>query len=132
MWSPEQVTVISFMILWSTTKGLAICSTECLFQMFLKTVYEYILVWNVLPRKVFEMYSETWFPDRLISERCVNSRFSILLNCWNKINFKKLTFFWMLFYINLAVTLLHANPQTRYWEINCVDIWTQSAPSGWI
>lgn len=34
-----------------------------------------------LPRKVLEMNSETWFPDRLISERCVNSRFNILLNC---------------------------------------------------
>lgn len=27
------------------------------------------------------MNSETWFPDRLISDRCVNSRFNILLNC---------------------------------------------------
>lgn len=36
---------------------------------------------NILPKKVFEMYSDTWFPDRLISERCVSSRFSILLNC---------------------------------------------------
>lgn len=34
-----------------------------------------------LPRKVLEMNSETWFPDRLISDRCVNSRFNILLNC---------------------------------------------------
>lgn len=34
-----------------------------------------------LPRKVLEMNSDTWFPDRLISDRCVNSRFSILLNC---------------------------------------------------
>lgn len=33
------------------------------------------------PRKVLEMYSETWFPERLVSERCVSSRFSILLNC---------------------------------------------------
>lgn len=34
-----------------------------------------------LPRKVLEMNSDTWFPDRLISDRCVNSRFNILLNC---------------------------------------------------
>lgn len=33
-----------------------------------------------LPRNVVEMYSETWFPDLLISDRCVSSRFSILLN----------------------------------------------------
>lgn len=32
------------------------------------------------PRNVVEMYSETWFPDLLISDRCVSSRFSILLN----------------------------------------------------
>lgn len=32
------------------------------------------------PRNVFEMYSDTWLPDRLISERCVSSRLSILLN----------------------------------------------------
>lgn len=37
-----------------------------------------------LPRKVLEMNSETWFPDRLISDRCVNSRFNILLNCKRK------------------------------------------------
>lgn len=36
---------------------------------------------SVLPKNVFEMYSDTWFPDLLISERCVSSRFSILLNC---------------------------------------------------
>lgn len=36
-----------------------------------------------LPKKVLEMYSETWFPDRLISDRWVSSLFSILLN-WNK------------------------------------------------
>lgn len=34
-----------------------------------------------LPKKVLEMNSETWFPERLISDRCVNSRFNILLNC---------------------------------------------------
>lgn len=38
--------------------------------------------WGIfLPRKVLEMNSDTWFPDRLISDRCVNSRFNILLNC---------------------------------------------------
>lgn len=36
-----------------------------------------------LPRKVLEMNSETWFPDRLISDRWVSSLFSILLN-WSK------------------------------------------------
>ena len=30
---------------------------------------------------MLEMYSETWFPELLVSERCVSSRFSILLNC---------------------------------------------------
>lgn len=29
---------------------------------------------------MLEMYSETWLPERLISERWVSSRFSILLN----------------------------------------------------
>lgn len=35
------------------------------------------------PRKVLEMNSETWFPERLISERCVSSLFNILLN-WKR------------------------------------------------
>lgn len=34
----------------------------------------------VLPRKVVEMYSDTWFPERLISDKWDNSLFSILLN----------------------------------------------------
>lgn len=33
------------------------------------------------PRKVLEMYSDTWLPERLISDRWLSSRFSILLNC---------------------------------------------------
>lgn len=32
------------------------------------------------PRKVLEMYSDTWLPERLISDRWLSSRFSILLN----------------------------------------------------
>lgn len=32
------------------------------------------------PRKVLEMYSDTWLPERLISDRWFSSRFSILLN----------------------------------------------------
>ena len=34
-----------------------------------------------LPRKVLEMNSDTWFPDRLVSDSWLSSRFSILLNC---------------------------------------------------
>lgn len=34
-----------------------------------------------LPRKVVEMYSDTWFPERLISDKCDSSLFNILLNC---------------------------------------------------
>lgn len=33
------------------------------------------------PRKVCEMYSDTWFPERLVSDRWVNSRLSMRLNC---------------------------------------------------
>lgn len=36
------------------------------------------------PRKVLEMYSDTWLPERLVSERCDSSLFSILLNCKDK------------------------------------------------
>lgn len=36
------------------------------------------------PRKVLEMYSDTWLPERLISDRWLSSRFSILLNCERK------------------------------------------------
>lgn len=32
------------------------------------------------PKKVLEMYSDTWLPERLISDRWLSSRFSILLN----------------------------------------------------
>lgn len=35
------------------------------------------------PRKVLEMNSDTWFPERLISDRWVSSLFSIRLN-WKK------------------------------------------------
>ena len=31
--------------------------------------------------KVLEMYSDTWLPERLISDRWDSSLFSILLNC---------------------------------------------------
>lgn len=30
------------------------------------------------------MNSDTWFPERLVSDSCVSSRFSILLNCVDK------------------------------------------------
>ena len=52
-------------------------------KLILKRKFSYgtVFLVNILPKKVFEMYSDTWFPDRLISERCVSSRFSILLNC---------------------------------------------------
>lgn len=33
------------------------------------------------PRKVCEMNSDTWFPERLVSDRWVNSRLSMRLNC---------------------------------------------------
>lgn len=33
------------------------------------------------PMKVLEMYSDTWLPERLISDRWDSSLFSILLNC---------------------------------------------------
>jgi hypothetical protein len=33
------------------------------------------------PRKVLEMNSDTWFPERLISDRWLSSLFNILLNC---------------------------------------------------
>lgn len=33
-----------------------------------------------LPRKVVEMYSDTWFPERLISDKWDSSLFNILLN----------------------------------------------------
>lgn len=46
-----------------------------------------------LPRKVLEMYSDTWLPERLISERCVSSRFSILLNWEGKNRETKMAFF---------------------------------------
>lgn len=35
---------------------------------------------STLPRKVVEMYSDTWFPERLISDKWDSSRFNILLN----------------------------------------------------
>ena len=35
---------------------------------------------GALPRKVVEMYSDTWFPERLISDKWDSSRFNILLN----------------------------------------------------
>lgn len=35
---------------------------------------------GILPRKVLEMNSDTWFPERLVSDSWVSSRFSILLN----------------------------------------------------
>jgi len=48
---------------------------------------------DALPRKVLEMYSDTWLPERLISERCVSSRFSILLNWEGKSTQTKMAFF---------------------------------------
>lgn len=40
-----------------------------------------ITFWSRSPMKVLEMYSDTWFPERLISDRWESSLFSILLNC---------------------------------------------------
>lgn len=39
-----------------------------------------VFVIDGLPKNVLDMYSETWLPDLLISERCVNSLFNIRLN----------------------------------------------------
>lgn len=50
------------------------CWSDCTERVMVAVVF-------FLPRKVLEMNSDTWFPDRLISDRCVNSRFNILLNC---------------------------------------------------
>lgn len=47
-----------------------------------------------LSRKVLEMYSDTWLPERLISDRCVSSRFSILLNCRGGRAQTKTAFLW--------------------------------------
>lgn len=66
---------------------------------------------DALPRKVLEMYSDTWLPERLISERCVSSRFSILLNWEGKSTHTKMAFFSMLLQINTALS--QASPQTR-------------------
>ncbi len=41
-------------------------------------------VMDALPKNVLEMYSETWLPDLLISDRCVNSLFNIRLNCTDR------------------------------------------------
>lgn len=52
---------------------------------FLPSSYLYNVAQGVThhssPKKVWEIYSDTWFPERLVSDRCVNSRFSIRLNC---------------------------------------------------
>lgn len=39
---------------------------------------------SALPRKVVEMYSDTWFPERLISDKWDSSLFNILLNWGQK------------------------------------------------
>lgn len=40
-----------------------------------------IRLWSHSPMKVLEMYSDTWLPERLISDRWDSSLFNILLNC---------------------------------------------------
>lgn len=45
-----------------------------------------IWFWSHSPRKVLEMYSDTWLPERLISDRWDSSLFSILLNCGREQN----------------------------------------------
>lgn len=44
-------------------------------------VWTEIILWSFSPMKVLEMYSDTWLPERLISDRWDSSLFSILLNC---------------------------------------------------
>lgn len=43
-----------------------------------------------LPRKVVEMYSDTWFPERLISDKWDSSLFNILLN-WREEKAQRVT-----------------------------------------
>lgn len=47
-------------------------------------VWTEIILWSCSPMKVLEMYSDTWLPERLISDRWDSSLFSILLNCSTK------------------------------------------------
>lgn len=59
--------------------------TQCLQQLYHypPSAYTNILKdtrFSPLPRKVLEMNSDTWFPERLVSDSWVSSRFSILLN----------------------------------------------------
>lgn len=46
-----------------------------------ETSYDPRRLSGISPRKVCEMYSDTWFPERLVSDRWVNSRLSMRLNC---------------------------------------------------
>lgn len=46
-----------------------------------EAVWTELSFWSNSPMKVLEMYSDTWLPERLISDRWDSSLFSILLNC---------------------------------------------------
>lgn len=64
---------------------------QCMFPQYIHSVYNHNVNIHILfllffvghsPKNVLEMNSDTWLPDRLISERWVSSLFNILLNCW--------------------------------------------------
>jgi len=61
-----------------------------------------------LPKKVLEMYSDTWLPERLISDRWLSSLFSILLN-WKK---KKMKHYFK-FETNISEILLLSFPKNE-------------------
>lgn len=59
-------------------------SLSCPEREFLKVECVDDWVCSNSPKKVLAMNSDTWFPERLVSDSCVSSRFSILLNCVDK------------------------------------------------
>lgn len=63
---------------------------------------EYSRVLQCSPRKVLEMYSDTWLPDRLISDRWLSSRFNILLNWRQKDEKKKHWVKWLMHKIHIS------------------------------
>lgn len=71
----------SFCLSWWTntnTWGRFICFYSAKVKHMMWTEISF---WSYSPMKVLEMYSDTWLPERLISDRWDSSLFSILLNC---------------------------------------------------
>lgn len=87
---------------------------QCMLQCVCEQLFVSGCVLQCSPRKVLEMYSDTWLPERLISDRWLSSRFSILLNWRQKKKTIRLDALYKVIHIHHIIFLLFPSSRIKY------------------